>query len=257
MATLTINFTPVPGIASYNVCYKPVGAPAFICIEDSASPVVVNNIDCGVDYEISVTTNCPPGEFLSTESIPATAVVEGIPCPPPVSCISYTASTSSAGGTTTTFRGCDNSEQQITIGGVNGFDATTFCAIEGTVNAGGETTITINGPCEEGGHSITVTSVNGSMEPCIGGTIDDYMSAAISLDAPVTVETHFNVDVYWSEIGTGCGATNTQSFTITVASGESQGQIIACSGGAYFASGANICGAAVTGHDNTVDAITF
>lgn len=256
MATLTINFTPVPGIASYNVCYKPVGAPAFICIEDSASPVVVNNIDCGVDYEISVTTNCPPGEFLSTESIPATAVVEGIPCPPPVSCISYTASTSSAGGTTTTFRGCDNSEQQITIGGVNGFDATTFCAIEGTVNAGGETTITINGPCEES-KTVNVQSVSGYMQPCIGGTIDDYMGAGLTLAESVTVDTVFNVEVYWTQKGAGCTFPYSQNFAITVNAGETFGDIDPCLRGAYYPSGADICGAAVIGHDNTVDNIIF
>ena len=257
MATLTINFTPVPGIASYNVCYKPVGAPAFICIEDSASPVVVNNVDCGVDYEISVTTNCPPGEFLSTESIPATAVVEGIPCPPPVSCISYTASTSSAGGTTTTFRGCDNSEQQITIGGVNGFDATTFCAIEGTVNAGGETTITINGPCAEGAN-LTVTGVSGSMEPCIGGTIDDYMSASVTLNGPVSADTNFSVNVLYTPlVGGSCASPNIQGFTVFVPAGQWTGSVNACSQGAYFAQGAYICSAQVTGHDNTIDTINF
>jgi hypothetical protein len=254
MATLTINFTPVPGIASYNVCYKPVGAPSFVCIEESSSPVVVNNVDCGVDYEISVTTNCPPGEFLSTESVPVTATVTGIPCPPPVSCISYTLATSATNAQNCEYLDCLGNPQSVQIGGVNGYDATTICAIEGSVSAGGEVQVVQNGPCEEP-KTVNVQSVSGYMQPCIGGTIDDYMGAGMTLDTSVTVETNFTVEVYWSQKGAGCTFPYTQSFGITVRAGENYGDIDPCLRGAYFPSGADICGAAVTGHDNTVDNI--
>jgi hypothetical protein len=254
MATLTINFTPVSGIASYNVCYKPVGAPSFVCIEESSSPVVVNNVDCGVDYEISVTTNCPPGEFLSTESVPVTATVTGIPCPEPTACLSYTAATSATNAQSVDYIACDGTPQTLQIGGVNGYDANTFCALEGSVSAGGEVQVVSNGPCAEP-TNVTVSSVSGVMQPCIGGTIDDYMGASIVLDTPVSVDTNFNVDVYWSQPGAGCASPFTQGFTITVLAGNTNGDIDPCVNGAYFPSGADICGAAVTGHDNTVDNI--
>ena len=175
-------------------------------------------------------------------------------------CISYTASTYSAGGTTTSFLGCDGTEQQITIGGVSGYDATTFCALEGSVNAGVETNITVNGPCDEGGggQTLTVIGVYGSMEPCIGGTIDDYMSANVTLDGNVTVDTNVNVDVYYTQLSGGsCASPNIQGFTVLIPAGTSSGSVNACSQGAYFPQGAYICVAQVTGHDNTVDTINF
>jgi hypothetical protein len=177
------------------------------------------------------------------------------------SCISYTAATTSASGTTTTYLACDGTEQQLTIGGVSGYDSQNFCALEGSVNAGVETNITANGPCGSEpipGKNLTVTSVFATMEPCIGGTIDDYMAANVSLNDTVSMDTNINVTVYWTQLNGGsCASPNTQGFTVFIPAGQSSGSINACTQGAYFPQGALICSAQVTGHDNIVDTINF
>jgi len=97
----------------------------------------------------------------------------------------------------------------------------------------------------------SVINVSGYMEPCIGGTIDDYMGASVSLDEPVDVITTFGVDVFYVTGGGTCGGTtSTQSFTIEINEGESSSAFNACLFGAYFASGATICGACITSCDN-------
>lgn len=108
-----------------------------------------------------------------------------------------------------------------------------------------------------------IAGASGSMEPCIGGTIDDYMGASVNLTAPVTVDTLFDVTVWYTQPGSPCSYPNItngaygQSFQVFVAAGEQGGYVNACTNGYYFASGANICGACVTGSDNTVDPITY
>jgi hypothetical protein len=103
----------------------------------------------------------------------------------------------------------------------------------------------------------------GSMEPCIGGTIDDYMGASVTLNNPVTVDTNFDVTVWYKDLGNNCNfpnittGANGQSFTVTVLAGETNGFIDACLQGQNFTNGANICGACITGSDNTIDTITF
>jgi hypothetical protein len=119
-----------------------------------------------------------------------------------------------------------------------------------------------NTPTPTTGNTL-VASAGGGMEPCIGGTIDDYMSAGVYLTAPVTVETNFDVTVWYKDVGNSCSFPNittgaySTSFTVTVLAGESSGDVDACTRGQYFPSGANICGACVTGSDNTIDTITF
>lgn len=150
MAQLTVNFTPVPGITSYNICYVPVGGGTLLCVEESQSPVVITaGITCGVSYDVTVSTNCPVGEYSTDTSTPISTVAVGIDCPPPATCMSYTISTYSASGQTTTYRDCNGVTQQQTIGGVSGYDASTFCALEGTVVLGNETTLVENGVCAE------------------------------------------------------------------------------------------------------------
>jgi hypothetical protein len=106
-------------------------------------------------------------------------------------------------------------------------------------------------------------SAGGYMEPCVGGSIDDHMGANVNLTAPVTVDTNFDVTVYYKSIGNSCSypnittGANTQSFSVTVLAGQSSGSINACSNGLYISAGANVCGACVTSSDNTVDRITF
>ena len=106
-------------------------------------------------------------------------------------------------------------------------------------------TITI---CEEVSGQ-NVTGVYGSMEPCIGGTIDDYMGASVSVDTPVSVDTTFHVEVkyvYPPNFCTSGVTTYTQSFTLEILAGQTYSVFNACSSGAYFPSGANICSACIT-----------
>jgi len=106
-------------------------------------------------------------------------------------------------------------------------------------------------------------SAGGSMEPCIGGTIYDFMGANVYLTAPVSVDTVFDVTVYYKQIGNNCSYPNittgalTQFFQITVLAGQTSSTFNACYNGYYFPSGANICGACITNDDNTVDTITY
>ena len=103
----------------------------------------------------------------------------------------------------------------------------------------------------------TVISAGGSMEPCVGGTgINDYMGATVILDIPVTVDTVITVVVYYQYGNSYIPCNNTltsnnqTSFDILVPAGESFGRVDACTQGQYFSTGANICGACVSGSDN-------
>ncbi|MDI5887643.1 PKD-like domain-containing protein [Flavobacterium yafengii] len=110
-----------------------------------------------------------------------------------------------------------------------------------------------------GGNVIEDVHANGFMEPCIGGSINDYMGVNISMTGNVSVDTNFYVDVYYTNPGpsANCVTPMSTSFTITVLAGTSSGEISACSNGVYFSQGAEICRAVVTGSDNTVDTISF
>lgn len=117
-------------------------------------------------------------------------------------------------------------------------------------------------PTPTAGPSLTA-GASGSMEPCIGGTIDDYMGASVYLSGNVSVDTLFDVEVWYVPIGQSCSYPNitsgaySQYFQVFVAAGTNSGYVNACTNGYYFPSGANICGACVTGSDNTVDTITY
>jgi hypothetical protein len=100
------------------------------------------------------------------------------------------------------------------------------------------------------------------MEPCVGGSIDDFMGANVYLSSPVTVDTVFDVTVYYQSIGSSCNTnitigTFTNFFQITVLAGQTSSTFNACSNGYYLPGGANICGACITNDDNTVDNITY
>lgn len=102
-----------------------------------------------------------------------------------------------------------------------------------------------------------------SMEPCIGGTIDDHMGVVVSLTAPVTVKTDFDVTVYYKFLNSNCNSSNitiganTETFIVTILADRDNGYVDACSQGRYIPDGANICGACITNHDNPSDTITF
>jgi hypothetical protein len=255
MAQLTVSFTPVSGITSYEVCYVPTTGGTPTCTTASSSPVVITTgIECGVSYNVTVKTNCPEGEYQTDQSTPATTVATALDCPAE-NCISYTISTSAAEVQNVAYIDCAGVIQQVYVGGVGGYDATTFCAREGSVIPTGQCDLSENGTCE--GNSLRVEGVSGYMEPCIGGTIDDHMGASVYLSGPVSVDTVFDVTVSWTNRGAGCTSPYEQSFSVTVLAGEMTSNFSACSQGAYIASGADICGAVVTGHNNTVDIITI
>jgi hypothetical protein len=100
----------------------------------------------------------------------------------------------------------------------------------------------------------TITSVNAGMQPCIGGTIDDYMGASVFLDTPVTVDTTISVLVYFQygrqQCANNLAANSSTSFTVTILAGESFGAVDACTQGQYFSGGATICGACAVDSDN-------
>lgn len=254
MAQLAINFTPVSGITSYDICYKPVGEGTFTCIESAGPITITTGIECGVEYDVTVRTNCSTDEYLTAQSPSVVTIATALECLP--ECISYTISTSSANALTSAYVDCDGVIQQVTVGGVSGYDASTFCARANSVIISGDCQLVNNGICEPvTGTTVTVMGAGGYMEPCIGGTIDDHMGATVYLDNPVTVDTLFDVIVKWSNLNTSCNFPYEQSFSVEVLAGQSSSNFVACNQGYYMSSGANICGALVTGHNNTVDTI--
>jgi hypothetical protein len=102
----------------------------------------------------------------------------------------------------------------------------------------------------------TVTSVGGYMQPCVGGTINDFMGAYVVLDSPVTVETTLEVNVYFQYGNSYLQCTEplsnnlSTSFSITLLVGDMSAQVDACTQGQYFSTGANICGACVSSSNN-------
>jgi hypothetical protein len=101
---------------------------------------------------------------------------------------------------------------------------------------------------------ITVTSVSAGMQPCIGGTIDDYMGASVFLDTPVTIDTNITVVVYFQygrqQCANNISANSATYFTVTILAGESYGAVDACTQGQYFSGGATVCGACAIDSDN-------
>ena len=116
-------------------------------------------------------------------------------------------------------------------------------------NAG---TIITSGSCTPPTSSVTssVTGVGGSMEPCVGGTIDDHMGASVFVDDEVDVDTEFDVTVYYYTPGGSCASPSQQSFTIIIPSGSSSSNFNACSNGFYISTGATICSACINSCDN-------
>jgi hypothetical protein len=101
------------------------------------------------------------------------------------------------------------------------------------------------------GSTSTASGVFGYMEPCIGGTIDDFMGASVYLTSEVDVDTEFIVNVSHIDIGASCGSgESTNTFYVTVPSGSTTSVFNACSNGAYYPSGRTICSACISSCDN-------
>jgi hypothetical protein len=252
--TNTPTGTPTPTPTPTSTPIPPTSTP----IPPTSTPIPPTSTPIPTDTPTPTPTITPTPTPTSTST--PTPTIE-----PTIECRIYTVSTTSSGGQGYEYINCDGTPGGGNIGGVSGYDADTFCAQINTVQLlGVELSLSIGESCTIEGVSITANAGAG-MEPCIGGTIDDFMSASVYLTAPVTVETNFDVTVYYQQIGgSSCGYPNitsnfasSTSFTVTVLAGESNGAVNACTQGQYFPSGANICGACVTSSNNTIDTITF
>ncbi len=105
--------------------------------------------------------------------------------------------------------------------------------------------------CEADCGAINVQSVGGFMEPCSGGSIDDYMGAVVVLDVPADVDSQFVVEVYYVETGSTCGGTQfMETFTVDILEGDDISNFNACTQGINFPTGAVICGACIVSCDN-------
>ena len=80
MAELAINFTPVAGISSYEICYRPVGASTFTCVTNSGPITITEGIECGVAYDVTVRTNCPEGDYATAQSTSVITVSNVLEC---------------------------------------------------------------------------------------------------------------------------------------------------------------------------------
>lgn len=105
--------------------------------------------------------------------------------------------------------------------------------------------------CGEPPTPINAIAVFGYMEPCSGGTIDDFMGATVVLDAAADVDSAFVVDVFYVETGGTCGGTQfTQTFNVNILAGQTTSNFNACTEGAFFPNGAVICGDCIASCDN-------
>lgn len=95
-----------------------------------------------------------------------------------------------------------------------------------------------------------VISVGGYMQPCIGGTIDDFMGASVTINTTYESDSTFGVYVYWTSPGAGCASPSSQYFEVTIPAGQYSSNFDACLNGAYFPSGADICGGCIISCDN-------
>jgi hypothetical protein len=94
--------------------------------------------------------------------------------------------------------------------------------------------------------TVSVVSASASFQPCIGGTIDDFLGGQILLSANVTVDTTFSIDVQYTVTGVSCNPSTNLRTTIygTVLAGNNSAVIDPCvAGGQYIPGGGIVCNA--------------
>ena len=102
-----------------------------------------------------------------------------------------------------------------------------------------------------GGGAPSVLGINAYMQPCVGGTIDDFMGADVTLSSAVSVDTEFVINVAYVLPGNSCGVgASVQPIYVTILAGNSASSFNACTSGAYFSSGAIICAACIYSCNN-------
>ena len=138
----------------------------------------------------------------------------------------------------------------IALGTCSAPPAVSYNCVSGTCTDPGDGTGTYSTlvACEAacGSAAISVLGINAYMQPCVGGTIDDFMGADVTLSGPVDSDVEFQINVSYVLPGNSCGVgESTQSIYVTVPNGSSSSSFNACTSGAYFSSGATICGACI------------
>ena len=148
----------------------------------TACPVLTETENCTVPVDCVVSawsdwSSCTNGSQTRTRTVVTPASGGGAACPVLTEtqdcssgCVNYTISTSASYGTTTTYTDCYGNQQQETIGGVNGAESTSFCATEGTVSTGPETSLSSSGNCGESIAVNCVVSEWSAWSECINGT---------------------------------------------------------------------------------------
>jgi hypothetical protein len=94
--------------------------------------------------------------------------------------------------------------------------------------------------------TVTVTSASAGFQPCIGGTIDDFLGGQITVSAPVSVDTTFSIEVQYTVTGVSCNPNTNLRTTIygTIPAGFATATIDPCvGGGQYIPGGGTVCNA--------------
>ncbi len=148
----------------------------------------------------------------------------------------------------------DSNGVVIALGTCTAPPAESYNCVSGTCTDPGDGTGTYSTlvACEAAcSGTSAVTGVGGSMQPCVGGTIDDFMGASVSVDYPVAIDSVFEVSVKYVTPGNSCGVgESSQSIYVTIFAGDTYSTFDACTSGVYFSSGAVICSACVASCDN-------
>lgn len=98
---------------------------------------------------------------------------------------------------------------------------------------------------QAGTETVTVTSVNAGTEPCIGGTLDDYLGWSVSIDVPAPQDINYQLDIVLSNFG----VETIYSASGTIPQGETFdtcNQFPCSCGGAFIGGGYQFVSACIT-----------
>ena len=132
-----------------------------------------------------------------------------------------------------------SSTNTVTISGL------TSVSYTGTVEAscGGGT---FGSPRSFTASTASIVSASASFQPCIGGTIDDFLGGQILLSGNVSVDTNFSIEVQYTTTGVSCNPNTNLRTTIygVVLAGQNSATIDPCvGGGQYIPGGGTVCNA--------------
>jgi hypothetical protein len=127
-----------------------------------------------------------------------------------------------------------------------GFSGIAVKVVSDCMLLGNATKITVVDP------NIAVSSVGAFSGACIGGTIDEYMTAYIGLNNIVVSDTTFELEVKYVYSGNTCTLENFfyAYFTLVVPAGSNGQQLDMCTQGAYVGFPFSICSTCVVSCSN-------